>query len=471
MINATAYRDKRVAVFGLARSGLATARSLAAGGAQVLAWDDNAAALKEAVATTPGIHIENLYDIDFSGPAGVDALVVSPGVPLHAPVPHPLVRKAQRAGVGIIGDLQVFQSARDQLPSHAVVAITGTNGKSTTTALLSHILRETGVPAAEGGNIGTPVLGLEPLPTGGIYVFEMSSYQIDLCHDFAAEIAILLNITPDHLDRHGDMEGYVAAKKRLFDMQGDDGIAIIGVDDAPSRMIAATANGRVVPISAEGPVDNGIFWQGGKLYDALDGAGKIAVDLSDISSLQGGHNGQNAAAAYAAARLMGRSVEQIASAMGTFTGLPHRMQLVDHLRGAAFINDSKATNTVAAAKALEACHDIHWIAGGIFKEDTMEALAPGLSHVKQAYLIGDSAERFAAYLEGKCAAKISGTLQGAVRDAYDHVQPGETVLLSPACASFDQFKSFEHRGSVFVDVVRDLKGSDVKINEHKGAAL
>lgn len=441
MIDASAYQGETIGVFGLARSGLAVVAALDAGGAQVLAWDD---AEERRAASLP---LADLYAQDF---ADLDALCLSPGVPLTAPKPHPLAQKAAEADVPIIGDVEIFARARPGLPQHYVVGITGTNGKSTTTALLAHVLSSAGRQAVAAGNIGEAILAIEPLGEGGIYVLELSSFQIDLTHSLACDIAILLNISPDHLDRHGTMAGYVAAKRRLFEMQRPSGVAIASVDDAYARRLVEGLAQSVVPISAQGPVAGGCYAEGGFLIDDLVGEGVPAGRLDELPTLRGRHNWQNAIAAYAAARFLGVAPEAAFNGLRSFAGLAHRCEIVASHGGVTFINDSKASNADAAARALSAYDDIFWIAGGRAKEGGFAPVLAELENVRRAYLIGEAADVLAAELRGNVSAEICGTLETAVvAAARDAAESGGVVLLSPACASYDQFSDFEARGEAF----------------------
>lgn len=426
MITSRSWRGKRYAVLGLARSGAATVGALVASGAEVAAWDANEAR-REAV---PGAIIADPLTIDLSGFAGV---AVSPGVPLNR---HPIAEHARAAGVPIIGDIELFAQARPELPPHKVVGITGTNGKSTTTALIHHILETAGIPARMGGNIGLPILGQEPLPEGGVYVLELSSYQIDLTHSLDCDVAILLNVTPDHLDRYANFEAYAASKARLFEMQSRDHTAIIGIFDAPSAQIARSLSAR-----------------GEHLHKIAPG---VCMDQSRWPALQGPHNALNALAAIAAAEALGVDAQAIDRALESFTGLPHRMERVATRNGVLFVNDSKATNPESTAPALQAFERIHWILGGQAKTDSLEACRPGFGHVVRAYTIGAAGPKFAALLEGEMPVEQAETLERAVTLAAACAQPGETVLLSPACASFDQFKDFEDRGAAFRAAVEAL---------------
>lgn len=450
MIDASAYQGETIGVFGLARSGLATVAALEAGGAQVLAWDD----AEERRAD--GLPLADLYAADFTG---LDALCLSPGVPLTAPKPHPLVDKAVAADVPIIGDVEIFARARPALLPHYVVGITGTNGKSTTTALLAHVLSSAGREAVAAGNIGEAILAIEPLGEGGIYVLELSSFQIDLTHSLACDVAILLNISPDHLDRHGSMAGYVAAKRRLFEMQRPGGVAIVSGDDTHARRLAEGLAQSVVPISVDGPVAGGCYAEGDLLIDDLVGEGAPVGRLGDLPRLRGRHNWQNALAAYAAARFLGLDPEAAFVGLRSFAGLAHRCEIVARQDGVTFINDSKASNADAAARALSAYDDIFWIAGGRAKEGGFAPLLAELENVRRAYLIGEAADALAAELRGKVSAEICGTLETAVAAAArDAAESGGTVLLSPACASYDQFSDFEARGAAFRATVHDLIG-------------
>lgn len=450
MIKAQAYQGQPIAVFGLARSGLSMARALSAGGARVACWDDNTA--RRTAAGAENLPLVNLYEADFSG---FEGLALAPGVPLTHPRPHPLVDRARGAKVPIFGDPEIFARNRGCLAPHKVAAVTGTNGKSTTASLLAHVLEKAGKPVALGGNIGKPILEMESLPKDGIYVMELSSYQIDLTHNLDCEIAILLNITPDHLDRHGSVEGYVKAKRRLFEMQGAGHTAIIGVDDAHGRKIALQLSQAVIPVSVRDRPDGGIYVEDGMLYDARDGTAQPAGSLHGIDALRGTHNHQNAAAVYAAARTLGLGADEIFTAFCSFPGLAHRMQPVAARDGVTFVNDSKASNTDAALKSLAAWPDIHWIAGGRFKEDSPSPLLEGLQRVKHAYLIGEAAPRFAETLDGHVPHSRHDRLTDAVHAAWKHAREegGGTVLLAPACASFDQYSDFEERGEDFIHTV------------------
>ncbi|MCP5366928.1 MAG: UDP-N-acetylmuramoyl-L-alanine--D-glutamate ligase [Hyphomicrobiales bacterium] len=448
--------NQTVAVFGLGRTGRAAAHALRASGARVLAWDDSQAAREAAAADH--IPLTDLYDRDWTG---VRSLVLSPGVPLDHPVTHPVVALARGGGCEVLSDIELLYRAR---PDAAFVGITGTNGKSTTTALVAHLLDAAGQRVEVGGNLGRPVLDFEPLGRGQFYVLEMSSYQLDLSLSLTFRIAVLLNISPDHLDRHGGMDGYVAAKKRLFHGQGADATAIVGIDDARSRALfdALRAAGpmRAVPVSGNGAAPGGVYALDGRLVDDLDGAARAVADLADLGTLRGAHNHQNAAAAYAAARAAGLEPDEIAAALATFPGLAHRQELVGEVDGVAFVNDSKATNPDAAAKALASYDAIYWIAGGRPKDEVLGDLAGRLRHVRAAFLIGEAAPAFAAGLAGHVPAQVCGTLEAAVAAAFARARRDRrghpVVLLSPACASFDQFTDFEARGEAFRAAVESL---------------
>lgn len=424
MIVSDAFRDKRFAVLGLARSGMATVRALLANGADVVAWD-----AKEAVraAVPSGVALADPLEVDL---AGFDGIIVSPGVPLNR---HPIAERAKKAHVPIIGDIELFAQARPTLPSHKVVGITGTNGKSTTTALIHHILESAGIEARLGGNIGLPILSQEPLPEGGVYVLELSSFQIDLTLSLACDVAVLTNITPDHLDRYDGFADYAAAKARLFTLQHADQVAVIAAEDDPSRMIASRINHRLHRVAS--------------------------TDIADQSrwpSLQGPHNAQNIACAVAVAHVLGVNSEQIEAGLQSYPGLPHRMERVRERHGVLFVNDSKATNPTSTAPALAAYPAVHWILGGQAKTDELDACAPHFGHVKAAYTIGEAGGMFANLLRPHLPVVETGTLEAAITAAAAAAQPGETVLLSPACASFDQFSDYEARGAAFRAAVEAL---------------
>ncbi|CAN5184500.1 UDP-N-acetylmuramoyl-L-alanine--D-glutamate ligase [soil metagenome] len=461
MIPVRGFEGKTVAVFGLGRTGLTAARALIAGGAQVAVWDENVEAREKAL--TQGLNVVDLNTADWSQFA---ALMQSPGVPLTHPTPHWTVEKANAAGVEILGDIELFARTVNAAPVHKrpkVVIITGTNGKSTTTALLGHILTSAGRDARIGGNIGYGVLGLEDMHGGAVYVLEVSSYQLDLTSSLKPDAAILLNISPDHLDRHGGMEGYVAAKRRVLLNQGKGDTAIIGVDDAWCQRICTeitAANRRTIwPISSGRAMGRGVYALQGVLYDAT---GERVVEVADLlraPGLPGRHNWQNAAAAYAAARALGVSVEDAAAGLITFPGLAHRMETVGQIGKVKFVNDSKATNADAARQAMSTYPKFYWIAGGRPKAGGIDSLEDLFPRIAKAYLVGEAAPEFAKTLKGKADTVMSGTIEAAAAQAFvDAKASGEeaVVLLSPACASFDQFPDFEVRGDAFRAAVQAL---------------
>jgi UDP-N-acetylmuramoylalanine--D-glutamate ligase len=432
MLAAPSLAGRRYAVFGLARSGLAVLRFLARSGAQALAWDE-APAAREAAATAIG-------DLTLADPmaadlAGFDGVVVSPGVPLNR---HPLAARAEAAGIPVLGDIELFQMARAHLPPHRLVGVTGTNGKSTTTALLHHLLAEAGVMARLGGNIGLPILDQPPLPAGGVYVLELSSFQIDLTHGLGCDIAIWTNLSPDHLDRYDGIGAYAAAKARLLAMQPPGGQAVIATDDAFTRTAADAAppHVRVTRVSA---------------------ADVAPHEQARWPALGGPHNAQNVACAGAAARLLGVGEQAIEAGLASFPGLPHRMETVGTRRGVRFVNDSKATNPASVAPALQAFSGIHWILGGQAKAAELDACLPHLGGVRAAYTIGEAGPMFATLLEPHVPVTRSGTLDAAVTAAAAAAAAGETVLLSPAAASFDQFRDYEARGSAFRAAVEAME--------------
>ncbi len=463
MVPVAYLAGRNVAVFGLGRSGLSAAAALAAAGARVRAWDD--AAPRRAAAQTLGIELVDLAALDDAGWRDFACLVLSPGVPLTHPAPHPVVTRAKATGTEIVGDIELLgRTVAADAARPRLIGVTGTNGKSTTTALLGHVLVASGRAARVGGNLGTPVLDLDRPGADGFYVLEVSSYQLDLAPSLTFDIAILINISPDHLDRHGGMDGYVAAKRKIFDRQGAGCVAVIGVDDPISQGILRELRGsgrqRVIPVSGAGPVEGGVFVENGMLRDDTEGRAETVADLSRIATLPGIHNCQNAACATAAARAAGLSTEEIGAALSGYPGLAHRQEQVATMDGVRYINDSKATNVAAVAQAL-ACYDhIYWIAGGRAKDEGLDALESLWPRVAHAFLIGEAADRFAAALKGRVPVTQSGDLATAVARASDAARrdgrAGAVVLLSPACASFDQFSDFEARGEAFRSAVAAL---------------
>ena len=468
MITSTAFAGQHYAVLGLARSGLATVDALLASGAKVTAWDDR----EEARENLRSLGTNDLAIADFVGGdlTPFDSIVVTPGLPLNR---HPIAAAANAAGVEIIGDIELFARARPELPPHKVVGITGTNGKSTTTALVHHILRTAGVPSLMGGNIGLPILAQDPLPEGGVYVLELSSYQIDLTHSLDCDVAVLLNITPDHLDRYESFEAYAASKARLFAMQSEAGRAVVLGEDESSLRVANLVSNRVVPTAMGSWIGSGVcliestqirlfsknrVTPNTLLFDGADMYG----DQSIWSALQGPHNARNVVAAMAAAYALAThygvvlSDEALGQALETYPGLPHRMERVAEKDGVLFVNDSKATNATATAPALAAFPAIRWILGGQAKSDDLDDCAPFFGHVRSAYTIGEASELFARLLGPHLPVAECGTLDAAVRAAAHDARPGDTVLLSPACASFDQYKDFEARGDAFREYVSAL---------------
>jgi UDP-N-acetylmuramoylalanine--D-glutamate ligase len=458
MIAAADVEGRKVALFGLGGSGLATAKSLLAGGAHVLSWDDNP--LSVQTATDNGVTTRDLRVADWSG---IAALVLAPGVPLTHPKPHWVVELARANGVEIIGDVDLFARARRAGGADtAFVAITGTNGKSTTTALIAHMLSHAGRKTQMGGNIGKAVLTLEPFSDGQHYVVECSSYQIDLAPSLDPDIGILLNLTPDHLDRHGSMENYSAIKERLVTAAG---LAIIGYDDSFCRAIAdrrEAAGARLCRISVSENLDRGLFCDGESIFSCAEGRKDFIGSLAGIGSLRGRHNAQNALAAVAACLELGLSNAEIQAGLQSFPGLAHRMEQVGRKGRVLFVNDSKATNGEAVAPALSAFHRIYWIAGGLPKEGGISGLKRFFPRIAKAYLIGEAAPAFSAEIGDNVPFEISGTLELAVRHAADDAEhdnaPESVVLLSPACASFDQFRNFEVRGDAFRNAVLALEG-------------
>jgi UDP-N-acetylmuramoylalanine--D-glutamate ligase len=458
MIAASTFNSKSVALFGLGGSGIATALALKAGGAKVLGWDDNPDSV--AKANSQGVETGDLRGANWKA---FDSFVLSPGVPLTHPKPHWTVDLAHAANVEIIGDIELFVRERSAKASAApFIAITGTNGKSTTTALIAHVIKSSGRDAQLGGNIGTAVMTLDEPSPEKHYVVECSSYQIDLAPSINPSAGILLNLTPDHLDRHGDMEHYGAVKTRL--VEGSN-VAIIGVDDSYCAAIADGLESRgktVVRISKNKKLEAGLYADGPDLFRAANGSVRKVASLAGIGSLRGEHNAQNALAAFAACRVVGLTDQDIDAGFRSFAGLAHRMEQVGKLGRVLFVNDSKATNAEAAAPALSSFPRIYWIAGGLPKEGGISALAPFFARVAKAYFIGEAASQFAAVLGEAAPYEISGTLASAVehaaRDAAEDDAGEPVVLLSPACSSFDQFQNFEKRGDAFRAAVMSLPG-------------
>ncbi|BCW88745.1 UDP-N-acetylmuramoylalanine--D-glutamate ligase [Alphaproteobacteria bacterium SO-S41] len=493
MIPVPLFPGQTVAVLGLARSGLSAARALIAGGANVVAWDDQekgrAAAEGELLLREPAMW----------NWSQIKALVLSPGIPLTHPKPHPVAAEALARGIEVIGDVELFYRTLKHMghvngnggaaffsqgpvnPTHGLkgngngnvskaktplICITGTNGKSTTTALIGHLLAKNGWDAQVGGNIGKPVLELGPPREGTAYVLELSSYQLDLSPTLKPSVALLLNITPDHLERHGGMAGYIAAKRRIFARQGTGDLAVIGVDTTAAAetctYVSARGGPTVAPISVDHVIGRGIYALDGVLYDGLYSPPAEIVDLKNVASLPGAHNWENAAAAYAAVRGYIKDPKAIGRAFASFPGLPHRIEAVGKIGKVRLFNDSKATNADAAAKALAAYpKDIYWILGGRAKEGGIESLARYFPRVKHAYLVGEATEEFAATLDkGGPAYTRSASLAEAARAALAAALAGEgeapIVLFSPAGASFDQFKDFEDRGNHFRRIVAEL---------------
>jgi UDP-N-acetylmuramoylalanine--D-glutamate ligase len=424
VITSDAFRGKRYAVLGLARSGIATVHALVASGAEVTAWDSNSVARTQV---DEGVTLADPMEIDLTG---FDGVVVSPGVPLNT---HPIATRARDSGVPIIGDIELFALARPSLPPHKVVGITGTNGKSTVTALIHHMLISAGLPTLMGGNIGLPILSQEPLPEGGVYVLELSSYQIDLTYSLDCDVALLTNITPDHLDRYDSFLDYAASKERLFHMQHADKLSVIATDDDPSRMVASRIHHRLKRVSA-----------------------KDFADQSRWPSLQGPHNAQNAACAIATCEALGLSAEQIEAGLASYPGLAHRMERVREVSGVLYVNDSKATNPTSTAPALAAYPAVHWILGGLAKMNDLDACAPHYGNVQAAYTYGRDGPMLANILRPHMSVVESSTLGDAVTHAHEAARAGETVILSPACASQDQFRDFEERGEAFRQAVMAL---------------
>jgi len=461
MIPITTFAGKKVAVFGLGGSGLIAASALLAGGADVVGWDDGADRIAQAASA--GIPVADLRKLDWSK---IAALVLAPGVPLTHPAPHWSVGLARAVAVEVIGDIELFcRERRAHAPDAPFVAITGTNGKSTTTALIAHLCAQAGFDTQLGGNIGTAILSLAPPQAGRVHVIECSSFQIDLAPGIDPSVGILINLTEDHLDRHGTLANYGAVKERLIAGVPKSGTAIVGVDDNWCQAVADRAersDRRVVRVSVRRPLAYGIYVEAERIFEATGGTARELAQLGNIGSLRGRHNAQNAACAVAAALALGLDLRAIRAGLRTYPGLAHRMEEVGRKDRALFINDSKATNADSAAQALACFDDIFWIAGGKPKTGGISSLSGFFPRIRKAYLIGAAAEEFAANLDGKVDHVTAGTLDRAVdeaaRDAAASGLDHPVVLLSPACASFDQFQSFEARGTVFRNLVQKLPG-------------
>ncbi|SNB56256.1 UDP-N-acetylmuramoylalanine--D-glutamate ligase [Arboricoccus pini] len=453
-----AWQGRPVGVIGLARSGIAVVRALVEAGAQPVAFDDRPSALATAVGL--GARQGALADI-----SSLSLLVASPGIPFTHPAPHPVFEAARAAGVEIVGDVELFCRTHETGP---IIGVTGTNGKSTTSALIHHLLEEAGLPSLLGGNIGKAVFELSPAP-GQPFVLELSSFQLDLISRFRPKVAVWLNLTPDHLDRHGSIEGYLAAKKRIFMNQGEGDIAVVAVDDAISAKLAndrAQSSPRLMRVRVGEPAGDEIFVQAGQINDPTIGYEPVA-DLAGIPSLRGTHNWQNAAAAYAALRGLGLPPERFVQGFASFKGLPHRMEEVRRFRNLCLVNDSKATNPDSATRSLAAFENIFWIAGGKAKPGGFASLDPYLANVRHGYFIGDAAAEMIAAFQGKIPTTSAGTLERALAAAFDDARSSgleATILLAPACASFDQFTSYEARGERFRELALDL-GTRAEVRE------
>ena len=464
MIPVQGYAGQKVAVLGLGRSGLATARALRAGGAEPILWDDSVEA--RAKAEEEGFLCTDLarngaFD-------GITLLITSPGIPHLYPAPNKIIARAIEAGIPVDNDIGLFfrsfatRDWDDFETAPRVICITGSNGKSTTTALIHHVLEVAGRPTQMAGNIGRGVLDIDPAQDGEVVVLELSSYQTDLARALTPDIAVFTNLSPDHLDRHAGMGGYFAAKRRLFAEGGPDR-AVIGVDENEGRYLAnqvseGPQDDRVIRISSGQKLETfgwAVFARKGFLSEWRRGKQVASVDLRAVSGLPGAHNHQNACAAYAACRSLGLGPKLIEQAFLSFAGLPHRSQLVGEKDGVRFINDSKATNVDSAAKALQAFAKIRWIAGGLGKEGGITPLRPHLGSVVKAYLIGHSARDFALEL-GDTPYEICETMARATAAAAAEAEAGDVVLLAPAAASFDQYPNFEKRGEDFTAEVAKL---------------
>lgn len=478
MIIPRTYQNQHIGVFGLARSGLAAISALKAAGATIVGFDDRL----EVRSAYPDLVADyQTYDLSL-----LDALVISPGVPLTHPQPHPIVKKAKYLGIPILGDFDLFLAARENLPAHRVVGITGTNGKSTTTSLLAHMCRSAGLESIAFGNIGISFLGVEPLAVSkenqtkpdqtnpdcnknrtGVYVAELSSFQLDLSPNPFVDVAILLNITPDHLDRHGSMQNYAGAKACLFENSKKDQINIICTDDPYSLQIAQKATGPVLPISVIKPCSGGLYLDGQDLIDDRDHRAAKVGSLEDMPHLKGQHNHQNALAAFGAALSLGISASEAFKGLVSFQGLQHRQEVLGLVKGAAIINDSKATNWDSAVRALDTFSAIRWIAGGRLKGNFAPVSISQVADVRCVYLYGEAADKIADALPRDTTVRRFSRFEGAVMEALQDCGPQETVLLAPAATAFDQFSSFEERGDRFKALVNAFEISLKAVPEKK----
>ncbi|PKR54939.1 UDP-N-acetylmuramoyl-L-alanine--D-glutamate ligase [Thalassospira marina] len=472
MIDLSHFRGKTVAVLGLGKSGLASVKALVNSGAIVWAWDDN----EESRHQLDDLNVTpvNLVECDWNVP---EILVISPGIPSTFPTPHAAAEKARRAGKAIVCDVELLCTTVAQTP---MLAITGTNGKSTTTALTAHIISQSGIKTQVGGNLGYPVLGFDALGADDCYVLELSSYQLDLIDQAAFDASALLNITPDHLDRHGGMTGYIGAKRNIFARQKGPQWAIISIDDKHcakmATELAREGGHRMVEISVNGPAPHGVYVNDHWLVDDLENAQDPILDLATVTHMPGRHNWQNIAFAYALCRARNVATSDIIAGIMSFPGLAHRQEQLGAIDGVTFVNDSKATNAEATAKALSAYDNIYWILGGKPKEGGIDGLETFYGRIKKAFLIGSAAQAFAQTLDGQVPYEMCGTLDVATRRALetakadqaetanatgqtDATSPAPVILLSPACASFDQFKSFEARGDAFRSLFNDLSAT------------
>lgn len=461
MITLRNYQDKKLGVMGLGKAGISTVLTLVASGADVYVWDDKELSREQfrKEHTSSKTHFIEPKSWPWND---LNALVLGPGVPLTHPEPHYTVKLAKDAGVKVIGDIELFCEGQSGIQK---IAVTGTNGKSTTTSLIGHILQSVGKKAEVGGNLGTPALSLQSLNSDGCYVLELSSYQLDLLHTAHFNIALLMNFTPDHIDRHGSMGGYVAAKSHIFDRQNRYDYAIISLDDDYSRSVYAelkqTSKAQIIAISCENNLKQGVFVdKEGMLHDKIDPKNPQMLKVSDIINLTGRHNWQNAAFAYTACKLYGVAPRDIEKGLHSFPGLRHRLQLVATIHGVRFINDSKATNADATSNALAPYANIYWILGGKPKAGGIHSLGKYFDSINHAFLIGEAEEEFAKALEGHVPYTRCGTLvkafEAATEKAFAERKQNAVVLLSPACASFDQWKNFEERGDAFCSMVEEL---------------
>lgn len=462
MLLASVFKRKKIMVFGLGITGISVAKALSSGGADVIAWDNTPASVNNLKnMNLKNVSFKNFEEVDWSG---IDLLVLSPGVPLTHPKPHPIVAFAKKVSCPVICDIEILYY---QVPEAFYIGITGTNGKTTVTALLGEIFQNNEIPTRVGGNIGISATDFDSLGKTGVYILEMSSYQLDLIDKTRFNISILLNISPDHLERHGGIDGYIKAKTNIYKNQGIEDIAIVGIDTEYSFSVYKNLKKnknlkKIIPVSSLEFQKGGVSVSDGVLFNDIDGVG-TKISLNNIK-LRGKHNFQNIAAAFACAYLYGIDEESVINSINKFSSVRHRMQFLGKIGNVEFINDSKATNCSSAYASLAEYDNIFWIAGGINKEgDDINSLSEFFKKIEKAFLFGKAKEEFGSALEGKVDYVFCNDLDEAFKlsceDAFSRPEKDSVVILAPACSSFDQWKNFEERGNYFCDLVAKLRKS------------